>query len=428
MKKLYFTFMALILAVSLFAQYPAGGNGGGAQNLNMGHFYGKVIDDVSGKPIEGASIQLSQNKMDPATKKRRDFVVAVLLTDKKGEFSIDKLSVITPYQLLITAIGFKPYNEKVAFNLKMSGGDMSQMLNAVDKDLGNIKMIQHAEELKEVVVTASKPLMQINIDRKVFNVDKSLTSIGGTAVDVMKNVPSVNVDIDGNVTLRNATPQIFIDGRPTTLTLDQIPADEIESVEIITNPSAKFDASGGGSGILNIVLKKNRKPGYNGNLRANVDSRLRYGLGADINIKQGKMNFFANTMYNQRKTISTQSTERNDYIDSISAFLSQSDKPTNLGHFAFGRAGFDYFPDNRNTITLSGVIVGGRFNSSDQLNINRDSNYVSSSSQEKGITNSNGNFAFNNYGTTFSYKHNFAKPNKDITADANYNWSNNSNN
>ncbi len=224
------------------------------------------------------------------------------------------------------------------------------------------------------------------------------------------------------------SPTIFIDGRPTTLTLDQIPADEIESVEVITNPSAKFDASGGGSGILNIVLKKNRKPGYNGNIRANVDSRLRYGLGADINVKQGKINFFANTMYNQRKSISTQSTERNDYIDSISAFLSQSDKPINSGHFAFARAGFDYFPDNRNTFTLSGVIVGGRFNSTDELNINRDSNYVSSMSQEKGITNSDGHFAFNNYGTTLSFKHNFAKPNKNVTADVNYNWSTNSNN
>ncbi|MDQ6901395.1 MAG: TonB-dependent receptor [Bacteroidota bacterium] len=426
MRNFYLLFLAFFINANLFAQYPGSGNRGG-QSTNLGHFYGKVVDDA-GKPIESASIQLSQNKMDTILKKRRDFVVAVLLTDKKGDFSIDKLPILTTYQLLITAVGYKTYNEKVAFNLKTGGSDMSQMLNAIDKDLGNIKMAQNTEQLQTVVVTADKSIVQMNIDRKIFNVDKSLTSVGGTAIDVMKNVPSVNVDIDGNVTLRNSTPQIFIDGRPTTLTLDQIPADEIESVEIITNPSAKFDASGGGSGILNIVLKKNRKPGYNGNLRANLDSRFRYGVGADINIKQGKMNFFANTMYNQRKSISTQSTQRQDYVDSISAFLSQTDKPTNLGHFAFGRAGFDYFPDNRNTITVSGVIVGGRFSSIDRLNINRDSNYVSSSSQEKGITNTNGNFAFNNYGTTLSYKHNFAKPNKNITADANYNWSTNSNN
>ncbi|HEY5406419.1 MAG TPA: TonB-dependent receptor [Ginsengibacter sp.] len=425
MKKIYLVLVTLLFGGSIIAQYPGGGARGG-QSMNLGHFYGKVVDDVTGKPIEVASIQLSQNKMDTATKKRRDFIVAVMLTNKKGEFSIDKLPVLTTYQLLITAVGYKAYSEKVAFNLKISGGDMSQMLNAVDKDLGNIKLIQNAEELKTVVITGDKPLMQVNIDRKVFNVDKSLTSIGGTAVDVMKNIPSVNVDIDGNVTLRNTTPQIFIDGRPTTLTLDQIPADEIESVEVITNPSAKFDASGGGSGILNIILKKNTKPGYNGNIRANVDSRLRYGLGADVNIKQGKINFFANTMYNQRKTISTQSTQRTDYIDSLTANLSQSDKPQNSGHFAFARAGFDYLADNRNTFTLSGLIVGGTFNSMDVLNINRDSTLGSLSTQEKGISNSNSTHSFHNTGGTFSYKHNFAKAGKNVTADLNYFYSTNS--
>ena len=410
-----------------FAQFrPGGGNRG--QSMNLGHFYGKVVDAVTGKPIESASIQLSQNKMDTALKKRRDFVVAIMLTDKKGDFSIDKLPVITPYQLLITAVGYKTYNEKVAFNLKMGGGDMSQMLNAVDKDLGNIKMPHDDQQLQAVVVAADKSLVQMNIDRKVFNVDKSLTSVGGSAIDVMKNIPSVNVDIDGNVTLRNSTPQIFIDGRPTTLTLDQIPADEIESVEIITNPSAKFDASGGGSGILNIVLKKNRKAGYNGNVRANLDSRLRYGAGADINIKQGKINFFANTMYNQRKSLGTQSVSRVDHLPNVTANLFQNGNPENNGHFAFARAGFDYFPDIRNTFTLSGVIVGGSFSSEGLLNITRDSTFPSYVTHETGISNTNGNFTFHNYGGVFSYKHNFAKPNKDITADVNYNYHTNTNN
>jgi len=427
MKNIYVIFVAICLSGSLFAQYPGGGSRGG-QSMNVGHFYGKVLDQSTGKPLEAASVQLTQNKMDTATKKRRDFVVAAMLTNKKGEFSIENLAVITTYQLEITAIGYKAYNEKVNFNLKMNGGDMSQMMNAVDRDLGNIKMARDAEQLEGVVVTANQNLLKMNIDRKVFNVDKSLTSAGGTAVDVMKNVPSVNVDIDGNVTLRNATPQIFIDGRPTTLTLDQIPADEIESVEIITNPSAKFDASGGGSGILNIVLKKNRKAGYNGNLRVNLDARLKFGLGADINVKQGKINFFANTMYNQRKSLSTQSTRRIDHLDGVTATLSQHSKPTNKGHFAFARAGFDYFPDNRNTFTLAGVIVQGKFNNIDLLHINRDSNFVSDATSETGLTNTDGNFTFNNYGSTFSFKHNFAKPNKDLTADVNYNYSKNTNN
>ena len=166
MKKIYLTIVALILAGTLLAQYPGGGNRGG-QNMNMGHFYGKVVDESTGKPVEGASVQLLQNKMDTAIKKRRDFIVAIMLTDKKGDFSIDKLPVLSAYQLMITAVGYKTVDEKVAFNLKMGGGDMSQMLNAVDKDLGNIKMAHNAEQLQAVVVTGQKSLLQMNIDRKV---------------------------------------------------------------------------------------------------------------------------------------------------------------------------------------------------------------------------------------------------------------------
>src|SRR5262249_53192933 len=158
----------------------------------------------------------------------------------------------------------------------------------------NIKLTVDEKLLSNVTVNSSKPLVQLAIDRKIYNVDKDISVAGGTAVDVMKNVPSVSVDIDGNVTLRNASPQIYVDGRPTTLTLDQIPADQIQSVEVITNPSAKFDASGGTAGILNIVLKKNRRAGYSGNLRAGIDKRAKVNVGGDINIKQGKVNFFAN--------------------------------------------------------------------------------------------------------------------------------------
>src|SRR5438309_7103352 len=98
--------------------------------------------------------------------------------------------------------------------------------------------------------------------------------------------------------MRNSTTTLFVDGRPTTLTLDQIPADIIDRVELITNPSAKFDASGGMAGILNIVLKKNRKTGYNGGIRTGIDSRGRVNLGGDINFRQNKINFFASGNYN----------------------------------------------------------------------------------------------------------------------------------
>jgi len=238
-----------------------------------------------------------------------------MLTTKKGEFSLENLNIMAQYKLKISAIGYKTIERKVSFQLNMSGmktGDMSGMLNSVDKDLGNIKLDVDALQLANVTVVSNKPLLTMNIDRKVFNVEKNLTSVGGTAVDVMRNVPSLNVDIDGNVTMRNAAPQIFVDGRPTTMTLDQIPADAIATVELITNPSAKYDASGGGAGILNIVLKKNRKAGYNGNVRASIDSRARPGFGGDINIKQQKVNFFASGMLGIRKSKRDVTTERTD--------------------------------------------------------------------------------------------------------------------
>ena len=407
---------------------PGGNRGMGGQSMNVGHFYGKIVDAATGKPLESVSVQLTQNKMDTATKKRKDIVIAGMLTDKKGDFSLENLPVVATFKLVITGIGYKAIEQKAFFDIKM-GGDMSQMMNAVDKDLGNIKLETDTKQLAEVNVTGTKSLLQMGIDRKIFNVDKNLTSVGGTAVDVMKSVPSVNVDIDGNVTLRNAAPQIFVDGRPTTLTLDQIPADAIQSVEIITNPSAKFDASGGGSGILNIVLKKARKAGYSGNLRTNVDSRARIGFGGDFNAKQGKINFFANAMYAQQKSLSTSQTNRTDFLTGTNkALLTQSSSPVNRGYFGFFRGGLDFFADIRNTFTIAGAYVRGKFNSDDMIHIERDTNFVNYTSQEIGLQGSDGNFSFRNLGSTFSYKHNFAKAGKELTADVNYNRSKNDNN
>ncbi|RYF94449.1 MAG: TonB-dependent receptor, partial [Chitinophagaceae bacterium] len=277
--------------------------------MNVGHFYGKIVDEKTNKGIEAASVQLLGTKFDSATKSRVDTILGGMLTRRSGDFSIEGLPVFGKYRLRITAIGYAEVENPVAFELKMGKpGDMSAALAAVDKDLGNIKLVQDAKTLESVTVTANKPLMSMGIDRKIFNVEKNINSTGGNATDIMRSIPSLSVDIDGNVTMRNNAPQIFVDGRPSNLTLEQIPADAISSVELITNPSAKYDASGGTAGILNIVLKKNKKTGYNGNLRAGIDQRARVNLGADINVRQGKFNVFANGNFNQRKSISTGTT------------------------------------------------------------------------------------------------------------------------
>ncbi len=428
--RIFLSIALIFFTTSIVAQMPGGQGRMGGGNMNVGHFYGKIIDSATNKGVEAASVQLIQNKLDTITKKRKDVVVSGMLTSKKGEFSLENLAVMASYKLKITAIGFKTIERKVAFELNMGGmrnGDMSVMLNAVDKDLGNIKLQVDAQQMENVTVSSSKSLLTMSIDRKIFNVEKNLTSVGGTAVDVMKNVPSINVDIDGNVTMRNAAPQIFVDGRPTTLTLDQIPADAIATVELITNPSAKFDASGGGAGILNIVLKKNRKAGYNGNVRASIDSRGRPGGGGDINIKQQKINFFASAMLGMRKSISEVKTERTDYFVTNTATSVQTNKPINRGFFAFGRMGMDYFINNRNTITVGGNIVRGQFKTNDFLSSTNDTAYSFTKISETANRTSNSIGNFRNYGSTLSYKHNYAKSGKELTADVNYNYSKNDN-
>lgn len=423
-----FVFIACIKTVD--AQFPGGAAPGrgrpGGQQMNIGHFYGRIVDKATNKGLDAASVQLIQNRFDTATKKRADAVIGGMLTGRNGDFSLENLPVFGQFKLVITAIGYKKIEQKISFDLKFGPGvDRSQMLNAVDKDLGNIKMEQDATMLQGVTVTGSKPMIQMGVDRKIFNVEKSITSSGGSAVDVMRNVPSINVDIDGNVTLRNSAPQIFVDGRPTTLTLDQIPADAIQSIEIITNPSAKYDASGGQSGILNIVLKKNRKAGYNGSVRAGVDSRGKFNGGGDINVRQGKVNFFANAMYNQRKSKSWGQTDRTSIVDSKDAMTTQYNNSVFNGAFGFGRFGFDYFIDNRNTITLSQSIVNGDFKFDNRTHSVID---TTTGGFETQYRNTDGKANFRNYGTQLSFKHTFAHAGEEWTADANYNQSKNTNN
>ena len=289
------------------------------------------------------------------------------------------------------------------------------------KDLGVIKLGTDMKELGTVTVTAKTPAMRLDMDKKVFNVDRNIVSAGGTAQDVMRNVPSVNVDIDGNVTLRGASPTIFVDGRPTTLSLDQIPADAIESVEVMTNPSAKYDASGGGAGILNIILKKNRKQGYNGSISAGFDSRGGANALVGLNARQGKVNLSLNGMYNGTNGKTTGTTDRYTYLTDTT-HLVQSDLQRNKGHFMFGQIGLDYFVTNKTTLSGSFIKVHGKFTPTDVSNIHTDS--LNSIPQKSifSLRNSNSSREFDVNGVQVGMKHLFAKEGEQITADGSHFW------
>jgi Outer membrane receptor proteins, mostly Fe transport len=258
----------------------------------------------------------------------------------------------------------------------------------------------------------------MDIDKKVFNVDQNIVSAGGTAVDVMKNVPSVNVDIDGNVTLRNAAPQIYVDGRPTTLTLDQIPADAIESVEVITNPSAKYDASGGNAGILNIILKKNKKSGYNGNINAGVDKRGGLNGGGSFSVRQNKINVTISTFGNQMRNRNTGTTGIRSLLSSPNLLVNQNSQTKMNGGFLFGRIGLDYFATNRMTFSVGAVRVHGEFSPSTLLQTDsafEGGSYVSYS--ERTTANKR---EFNAFGGQGGFKYVFPKQGEELTADVNF--------
>jgi outer membrane receptor protein involved in Fe transport len=421
MRGIFTTVFCFLLFHSAYTQVP-GGNRGGARQMNAGRFYGKVVDASTGKGIEFATVQLSQSRMDSVTHSMKNTLVSGALTATNGDFSIDKLPVFGEYNIKITFFGYQPYENKISFELKPGmQGNMEQALNAIDKDLGNISLKRDTVTLAEVVVEGEEPPLTFSIDKKVYNVEKNPVNAGGTAVDVMKNVPTVSVDIDGNVTVRNSSPQIFIDGRPTPLTLDQIPADAISSVELITNPSAKYDASGGGAGILNIVLKKSKRIGYSGSVRAGVDSYGKINAGGDINARENKINIFLGANYNQRRSKSTTETVRNYFGDETSPAIiyNQNTNSDMNGYFGMLRGGIDYFMDNRNTLTLSGTFNRGKFNPVDDITTVSDT--VSNGMGTLSRRHSSTEREFTNNGFTTSFKHLFPKAGNEWTADFNFN-------
>ena len=422
MKNIYILISFLMIQTSLLAQIPptVAARTGGA-NMNQGHFYGKIVD-ANKKGIDGVTLQIKGTKFDPASKKTSEVILGTMLTSANGDFSFENLPLMGNFKLSISCIGYKKLEKQLNFGIKMGGGQsMQEMMALVDKDLGNIKLEESPTDLQSVTVNSTaRPQFEMGIDRKIFNVDKNIVSTGQTAVEVMKSIPNLNVDIDGNVTLRNATPTLLIDNRPTTLTMDQIPADIIDKVEIITNPSAKYDASGGNAGILNIVLKKNKKNGYNGGIRTGLDMRGKFNGGGDLNLRDNKLNFSLSANMNGRKSINSSKNER-QILGTRPSFVNTNSDNTSNGSFDFYRAGVDYLPDNRNSFSLyTNIAHGGSVNSGTQ---------TIDSLNGKPLTSlaNNSNFDFLNKGAQLAFKHLFAEPGHELTADFNYNQANNNN-
>ena len=329
-----FLLLVLLLPVGLLAQRPAGAGQRTGMGPAIGKVYGRVIDAETKKGAEFTTITVLLAM--------KDSIVGGTITRSNGDFSVEKLPVGPPLRVVVSFIGFKPFEQRVQLTRER-----------MEMDLGNITLEPDATLLKAAEVTAEKSTMVMQVDRRVFNVDKDLSTQGGSGVDVMKNVPGLSVDLDGNVEMRGARPQILVDGRPSSLTLEQIPAEDIERVEVITNPSVAFDANTTG-GIINVVLKKNTKPGYNGQVQAGIGTNNRYQGGANINMKEGRWGFNMGLNYNTGDNVTDGNTDRVERAGgNTSGFFAQDARTNSNRTSGGGRFGVDWQMNNRNLLTFS---------------------------------------------------------------------------
>lgn len=411
-------FTSLLVAVSIFSfgQYPQA-PGSTARTSTAatvdgnGKISGVVQDGDNSAPVEFATVALH----DAATGK----VVNGAVADDKGKFTITKVSD-GMYNVVISFIG---YETQTINGIKVEGKNN-------DINLGTVKLSTSSKVLSEVVVEGKKDLIEERVDRTIYNAENDATAKGGDATDVLKRVPLLSVDIDGNVSLRGSSNiTVLINNKPSTImassvadALKQIPADQIKTVEVITSPSAKYDAEGSG-GIINIVTKKNTLEG----LTLNVDIGAGYrgsNLGLNGNYRKKKMGFSlggwgrANYNINGNFENSSETTVPLNGGGEVTSLFTQRADTRSSGMFGNYNLGWDYDINSKNALTAS-VRFGVRnnYNYQDDLEMlrYRNSDPVSETISDTKTEDISGNVDMN-----FTYTHYFEKPQRELSVLALY--------
>ncbi|HMI03151.1 MAG TPA: TonB-dependent receptor, partial [Pedobacter sp.] len=313
-----------------------------AQTPGTGKISAKVVDAQNGETIPFATAIVIN--------RRTKAVVKGAQTDANGNLQITGL----PKGVFTFKVSYVGYQTMVRDSVSVADAPV---------DFGTIKMkVSKGTVLNEVKVTGQKSTMQMGIDKKIFSVDQSLVSEGGSASDLLQNVPSVQSDIDGNISLRgSAGVSVLIDGKPSLIAggniaqiLQSIPASSIESVELITNPSAKYDAEGQ-SGIINIVLKKNKKLGLNGSVALTAGNRSNYNASTNLSFQNNKVNLYGNYSYrygNRNGGGFSNIFYKQPIVNTIYANQNTDGESLDKGHNV--KAGMDYFITDKSVVSLSG--------------------------------------------------------------------------
>lgn len=332
------------------------------QNRNSGTITGTIIDKQSKKPVEFATIVIQ--------KKSDETVIDGSVTDTKGKFSVGKIAD-GEYVISYSFIG---YAKKTSQPFIIDAQHRSV-------NLGELFLESSFQELNNVEVTAEKSTFTSSIDRKTFNIGKDIMTTSGTASELMQHIPSLQVDIEGNISLRGSeNVLILINGRPSSLmganraaVLQQMPANTIEKIEVITNPSAKYKPDGT-SGIINIVLKKNKDLGFNGSVITNLGNDWRSNASLTTNYNSGRFNIFASYSIRQdeRLRLTNDFRQRKDNLSNILSTTQQnvSDMSHPLSHIV--RTGIDFNLNEKNVFGVS-----GSYNYRSFVRYETNSNYIS---------------------------------------------------
>jgi len=377
----------------------------------IGKVSGKVVD-AQNKPVSYATVTLLRSDAS---------VVSGDLSKDDGSFSIGPTGTGT-FTLRINAIGLQEKSISVEVTA-----------DAPNKNVGSVKVVSSATSLKSVEVVGERPLMEMSVDKKVFNVEKNITTAGGSATDVLSNVPAVTVDADGNVSLRGKSDvTVLIDGKPATLlgsdvtsALQSLPGSSIESVEVITNPSAKYDAQGL-TGIINIVTKKDKKFGINGSATLGIGTGDKYNGNLSLNARKGKWNVFLNSSFRFNSNFNNTTTDRyNKIIDSSANSFHTYEHAQRHFDGSFNSIGATYDFDKYNSLTVTQNVNWMNFGYTDYSDyttynaINETGNtplYTHRTSDASG-----GPLSLS---SALDYKHKFKKKDEELDIDGTYSISN----
>ena len=397
-------FLLLILAILTFKTTV------NAQTIGEGKITTKVVDAQTNETIPFASAMVIDRKTKAVVKGAQ--------ADVNGSLVIDGL----PNGVYTFKVSYVGYQTMVRDSVSISDAQ-----NTIH--LGTVKMkTAKGTALKEVAITAQKSTMQLGIDKKVFSVDQSLVSEGGSASDLLQNVPSIQTDVDGNVSLRGSTGvKVLIDGKPSLIAggdiaqvLQSIPASSIESVEVITNPSAKYDAEGQ-SGIINIVLKRNKKLGLNGNIGLTAGNRDNYNGNASLSFQNNKVNIYGNYGYrygNRPGGGFNNITYKNPGEQDGLAIANQTVASTGLDKSHNAKAGIDYYLTSKDILSLSGGFNSRSQNEGDLFMIYKYG--VAGNPLDFSSRNSTSTGSGSSYDLNFDYSHKFKKQGEELTFNFGY--------